>query len=75
MALDLGRPLILCHCRLAGCPQIAHPAGGMAHSLQVTALKPCNVHPVWCALLGASRDWLIVMGSGLVPREGSVNLG
>ena len=61
MALDLGRPLILCHCRLAGCPQIAHPAGGMAHFLQVTALKPLQRAPrLVLHLLGASPDWLIV---------------
>ena len=45
----LGRLLILCPRQRAGRPQIAHPVGGMAHFLQVTALKPLgNVHPVWC---------------------------
>ena len=63
MALDLGRPLILCPRQRAGCPQIAHPADGMAHFLQVTALRlsPLQRSPrLALHLLGASPDWLIV---------------
>ena len=66
MALDLGHPLILCLCRHAGCPQIAHPAGGMAHYLQDTALKASARAP-----FGAARA---CRKPGLAERRFDVRL-